>query len=102
MILVEFLLEEPVLCAVLITLLVWLIFAGLLGNILPIVCGVLISVFIHWRFSQRLVTLGLSRRNSSREKGNVALSLAQDRNDPYVKSDLKLDANLTEPDVKLD
>jgi len=63
------LLEKRIVFAVLFTLPVWFIFAGLPGNVLPIVSGLLISAFIHWRFSQHLTTLALTRQVYPRDKG---------------------------------
>jgi hypothetical protein len=53
-------------CAVLATFLVWLIFAGLVGNLLPILCGALIAILIHRLLSQHLTTLGGLTRKKSR------------------------------------
>jgi hypothetical protein len=68
------LLIEPFL--VLITLLAWIICAGLMGSVagsvVPLVGGLLIFALPHWRSKQRFIALELLRRNESAPQDSVA------------------------------
>ena len=77
--LIELIAENRIVFAGLVTLLVWLICASLMGNIWPIVGGLLISLLVHWRLSKDLITLHLSGRNGSSPKEGVPSSVDVDQ-----------------------
>jgi hypothetical protein len=67
--LLELMVERPMVGIVTLTFAVSVICFVLTGSIVPIICGLLISLWVHWRISRRrIITLGLSDRTAPKGK----------------------------------
>ena len=82
-ILVELSMDQPIVGAVLLTLVLWLICVALMGSVVgsgvAIVCGLLIFAVLRWRSRQRFISLRLSKWSESAPEQGAASPVDRDR-----------------------